>query len=336
MPTQNPTTNSASAFIASVQKSVGVNANNVTTLQQSVTKFAFTPNTSTGSLGISTPLPSANLHVTSKPLLLAKGLVSVVVGPGQPQEDDVVLRADTAGDLNNTYWFLYSPDSRSVHYVWYNVAAGGSDPAPSPPIGVTAIVGLEVAIGTNDTAIQVADATRVVLDGTSEFNGGGSTATVNVTRTQSGWCRPSTIGTIGAGWSTSSGIPGLGNADVLGSRTSFDTELTRDDSILINSLPYTVAHVASDTRIVLDSDLPASVTDVILAFDNDLLKVDASNNVNLFTVTKSGHIVSPRLLGVSYSDDTVAASDGVPVGALYRAGAGHPTASVNSITIRLV
>ena len=75
---------------------------------------------------------------------------------------DVTVRADTGGDLNDTYFDLYSAGDATAYYVWYNVAAGGTDPAPGG-------TGIEVAIGTGDAIDVVAAATAAAIDVVGDF-----------------------------------------------------------------------------------------------------------------------------------------------------------------------
>jgi len=83
-------------------------------------------------------------------------------GSGTTQVSSVDTRADSSGDLNDDYFVIYATP-RIAYYVWYNVNSAGSDPTPSPPAGVS-YTGAEVAVATNATAGDVADATKVVLD----------------------------------------------------------------------------------------------------------------------------------------------------------------------------
>lgn len=76
---------------------------------------------------------------------------------------EITFAADSAGSLNNTYFTLYSENDESLYHVWYNVAGGGTDPAPVNSVGI------EVPIETNDSAEIVLLATRLVLENKSDF-----------------------------------------------------------------------------------------------------------------------------------------------------------------------
>jgi hypothetical protein len=69
--------------------------------------------------------------------------------------------ADVAGSLNNTYFVFYTTPSQG-YYMWFNVAAGGTDPTPSPPANVT-YLGIEISISTNDSAAAIASAIETVM-----------------------------------------------------------------------------------------------------------------------------------------------------------------------------
>jgi hypothetical protein len=338
MLSQNVGINSASACIPTAQTQTFSNANNINGIQTALTSYALTSDVLTGSVGISTVSPIANLHVTSQPVIPFAGTVNCVVGSDVGRQDNVQIRADISGDLNNKYWIVYSGNNRTAYYVWYNVAGAGVDPIPPAPFGVDSVIGAEVAINTNDTLDLVAQATGLVLGAlttvfTTVYFG---TADVFVTRVVGGCTRPPFDVNVGGTWSTIPVVFGISGSDITASPgTSFASINTRD-SVSINDVIYTVTYGASTIRIVLDRPLPASVTGQSMFIDNDLLKLDRSNNVNLLTVDKSGHLVSARLFDTSYASDVAASADSVPIGGLYRAAVGHTTASENSITIRLV
>ena len=72
--------------------------------------------------------------------------------------------ADSTGSLNDTYHDLNVYDASGVekaYYVWYNVNAGGTDPA------VANKTGIEVAVATDATAAAVASATKAALEAAS-------------------------------------------------------------------------------------------------------------------------------------------------------------------------
>lgn len=90
-------------------------------------------------------------------------------GTGTAEESGCHTVADSSGSLNNT-WFVFYTTSTLAYYVWYNVNSAGSDPTPSPPSNVI-YKGIEVAIATNETANDVATATKAAIDATVRKTG---------------------------------------------------------------------------------------------------------------------------------------------------------------------
>lgn len=80
------------------------------------------------------------------------------------EQTEIRTVADVSGSLNNTYFIMYSARDQTLYHVWYNVSAGGTDPAP---VGSAAI---EVAISTNDPSAVISLATQQVLDAHVDFN----------------------------------------------------------------------------------------------------------------------------------------------------------------------
>jgi len=78
-------------------------------------------------------------------------------GGTKQHETNISILGDTAGSLNNKYFFVYEGRSGRQFHIWYNVAGLGTDPAPSGSTGI------EVPISTNDNATVVAYATELVL-----------------------------------------------------------------------------------------------------------------------------------------------------------------------------
>ena len=106
-----------------------------------------------------------------------------------------VLCTDQDGGGNaayaNKYFFLY--DGNNKHYVWFNVAAGGVDPAPAG--GGT---GIEVAIGAADHDTVVADKLAAVLDALEWTAPNPGAATVTITADFRGYSLPTANGNLGA------------------------------------------------------------------------------------------------------------------------------------------
>lgn len=74
------------------------------------------------------------------------------------QTTEVTTIADTAGSLNNDYWYINDTYNDIAYYIWYNVSNTGTDPA------IAGKTGIEIDIATNDSAAVVATKTKTVLD----------------------------------------------------------------------------------------------------------------------------------------------------------------------------
>lgn len=107
----------------------------------------------------------------------------VYMGTTQVQIQKISCVADVSGSLNNKY-FLFYDAAGTKRYAWFNVSAGGSDPALS---GYT---GHAVAISTNDSATAVATALAAVLTAVSGFDATSSGYQVTLTATATGYAVP--------------------------------------------------------------------------------------------------------------------------------------------------
>jgi hypothetical protein len=107
--------------------------------------------------------------------------MEVYLGEDIAQVQTITCVGDTALlPLNNKYFFFYD-SAGAKHYAWFNVAAGGVDPAIS---GYTAHV---VAISALASSTTVASALRTVLDSVTGFDSTVSGYTVTLTHTVTGY-----------------------------------------------------------------------------------------------------------------------------------------------------
>jgi len=111
----------------------------------------------------------------------------------------------TTGD----YFKIYSAKDTTGYYVWYNVATGGGDPAPT---GFTAI---PVAVGGTDTAQQVSTATVTAINsiaGTdfTAANTGGTVVPITLTNDSTGSATAAATTTGLTGFTYAVGTPGIG------------------------------------------------------------------------------------------------------------------------------
>lgn len=96
-------------------------------------------------------------------------------------QDVDITCSDVSGNITTgDYFTLYSATDAIAYYVWFNVAAGGGDPAPS---GKTAI---PVAVGATDTGTQVATAAATAINALAGFTSTGATTNLNITNATAG------------------------------------------------------------------------------------------------------------------------------------------------------
>lgn len=133
--------------------------------------------------------------------------MNVTWGTDVAQVQDITCVADVSSSLNNKYFFIYATANATKYHVWYNVAAGGSDPAPA---GSTAV---PVAISANASATDVATATASAIDGLSTFAATSSGAVVTATNSTSGYASQAHEG-LGTGFSFALTTEGDTAADI--------------------------------------------------------------------------------------------------------------------------
>jgi hypothetical protein len=117
--------------------------------------------------------------------------VAVLTRTSIPQVTTVLCTADVAGSLNNKYFLLSAGDDGTDYYVWFNVSAGGVDPAVSGRTGV------EVAISTGDANTVVAEAAKTAIDALGDFAASRASATITVTNALGGLTGDSGAGNSG-------------------------------------------------------------------------------------------------------------------------------------------
>lgn len=101
------------------------------------------------------------------------------------------LGSRTAAQLANKYFTISSPTVD--YYVWFNLDAGGVDPAPT---GKTAI---EVAITTGDSTSTMATATAAAIDALAAFVSTANSTTVTITNAVAGDATDIGVGTLTTG-----------------------------------------------------------------------------------------------------------------------------------------
>lgn len=138
----------------------------------------------------------------------------------------VTCVADSAGSLNNKYFYIYSADDAIAYYVWYNVNSAGSDPAIS---GKTAV---PVTLATGATAAQVATATAAALDALAAFVSTSSGAVVTVTNAATGPTTDATAQT--STFTVAVTTQGIGTLAAWGSSKDFTSMLSGSQKLVLH------------------------------------------------------------------------------------------------------
>lgn len=116
--------------------------------------------------------------------------MKVYYGQSVAQVEKIICHADVSSSLNNKYFYLYVAGAK--HYFWFNVASGGTDPAPA---GAT---GHAVAISANASASTVATALEAVIEAVSGLDSTASNNEITVTHTASGYQSSAVDGPAGS------------------------------------------------------------------------------------------------------------------------------------------
>ncbi len=82
--------------------------------------------------------------------------VTITAADGR-EKTTLTARADSSGDLNDTYFVFYSALNAKKYYVWYNINSAGTDPA------VASATAIPVAGATGATASTLGGATRTAI-----------------------------------------------------------------------------------------------------------------------------------------------------------------------------
>lgn len=120
--------------------------------------------------------------------------VNVTFGEDVMQQEKITCVADVSSSLNNKYFMFYTAGG-TKNYAWFNVAAGGSDPAVP---GGTANA---VAISANASASSVASALAAVLTAVSGFDATSDGAVVTLVATAAGYAKPAHEGAAATAFS---------------------------------------------------------------------------------------------------------------------------------------
>lgn len=149
-------------------------------------------------LGSATALSSSGAVLVA-PVDLCYRAIRMVYSNDNLLVNTITTVADVATSLNDTYWLLNT--SGDNYYIWYNVDGGGTDPA------VADRTGIEVAIAEDDTADDVASATRTALSAATEVVVSGATDQVITTETVAGTIVPAEDGAAPTGFTFADNSP---------------------------------------------------------------------------------------------------------------------------------
>ena len=176
----------------------------------------------------------------------------------------VTTVADVAGSLNDTYFLFDSPSTD--YYVWYDVAAGGTDPL------IPGRTGVHVSIASGATAAQVATATAAAVNALALFNAGAVGALVTITGQAYGNTPDLTDGAVPTGFSFAVTTQGSESAtgtfhEEVGFEVGDLVVIEQEDSQVENRMLEIVA-IVDDHTVRLDdvATFAGTETDVTVRF----------------------------------------------------------------------
>lgn len=122
------------------------------------------------------------IKVVGYPIIRASAMIDYTNTP-VAQITDIKVRADVGGDLNNTFFHMWSANNGTSHTFWFNVDAGGTVP------NLAFTTPQAVAISANDSAEVIEGVLVGVIDGLSDFTAvakSGEVGVVTVTNAANG------------------------------------------------------------------------------------------------------------------------------------------------------
>ncbi len=133
-----------------------------------------------------------------------QSITCIDAGYGAPQIVTVVMNDDVSGNLNNTYWLIYSTHDANAYYVWYDVDNTGVNPS------LPGKTGIEVDISEDDTAEDIATATIAAMSAAASavFTFDQDTSTIIVYNQTAGTASPAEDGAVPTGFAVSTAQPG--------------------------------------------------------------------------------------------------------------------------------
>lgn len=146
--------------------------------------------------------------------------------------------ADVAASLNNKYFFIYSALDAVKYHVWFNVATGGTDPAPSGSTGI------EVAIASGATASAVATAVQGAIDALPAFGASVLGAVVTVTNAATG--ATTDASDVNAGFTISVTTQGIGAVVGWGKSKDFLSTADNAEKLVLHPVALSSSDLSKD------------------------------------------------------------------------------------------
>lgn len=232
-------------------------ANDIPPLAKDVASFknyTFYANTQTKHRKIFSLLGVANLSSGSSSITIGNATTQRTYTFVSPVAEKTTIQtvADSSDSLAGTYFTLNSGKNKKSYYVWYKVSGNGSDPAISGKTGIM------VEISTNDTANDVATATRDKLNEYNDFIITGTTNNVIIENFEAG---------------ISDNITDVSTGFTIMLNTSGAGEDSSTNSVLLSDLPTPSQQVDETARSlirVINKDSSSIVNAYYLSGVNDV------------------------------------------------------------------
>jgi len=97
--------------------------------------------------------------------------LSIYTNTPDADETEITSRADVGGDLDSTYFHLYSADDATIYTFWMEVDASGNQPTQ---MGLTNTTIVSVPISADDTQATIDGALVTAIGGESDFGASGT------------------------------------------------------------------------------------------------------------------------------------------------------------------
>ena len=172
----------------------------------------------------------ASLAVTIKETSVAQLTTLLLAGGGSAasaaQVLDITCLADSAGSLNNKFFFIYDEEDNG-YCVWLNVNSAGTDPS------IPGFTSVPVALATGATNTAVADAVAAAIDALSPFTAPNpAAAVVRVTTVNEGLTNAADAGN--SGFTIALVTPGANDLPGWGGSKDFTSQLADSFKLVLH------------------------------------------------------------------------------------------------------